>query len=129
MISLDTNIFIYWLEKNTDFYEISAQIIKKIYSGEISATCSSLVLAEIYNNNQLIFEAIKNLPNLKIVNVSDEVSELAGKLRFGYGLKVIDSVHIASAIISGSDSFITNDVYLSKKNISKISIILPTKFL
>ncbi len=129
MISLDTNIFIYWLEKNTEFYEISAQIIKKIYSGEISATCSSLVLAEIYNNNQLLVEAIKNLPNLKIVNVSDEVAELAGKLRFGYGLKVIDSVHIASAIISGSDSFITNDVYLSKKNISKISIILPTKFL
>ncbi|MEI7838701.1 MAG: PIN domain-containing protein [bacterium] len=129
MISLDTNIFIYWLEKNTEFYEISAQIIKKIYSGEISATCSSLVLAEIYNNNPLLVEAIKNLPNLKIVNVSDEVTELAGKLRFGYGLKVIDSVHIASAIISGSDSFITNDVYLSKKNISKISIILPTKFL
>ncbi len=129
MISLDTNIFIYWLEKNTEFYEISAQIIKKIYSGEISATCSSLVLAEIYNNNQLLVEAIKNLPNLKIVNVSDEEAELAGNLRFGYGLKVIDSVHIASAIISGSDSFITNDVYLSKKNISKISIILPTKFL
>lgn len=129
MISLDTNIFIYWLEKNTEFYEISAQIIKKIYSGEISATCSSLVLAEIYNNNPLLVEAIENLPNLKIVNVSDEVTELAGKLRFGYGLKVIDSVHIASAIISGSDSFITNDVYLSKKNISKISIILPTKFL
>src|SRR5579859_4430909 len=127
MIAIDSNVFIYWLEKNPDFYEASTTIIKQVYSGDQQASCSSVVLTEIYNGSEKVHEAILKLPNLSIIPTTDVVARLAGKLRYAHNLKVIDAVHAASALHSGAGVLITNDIPLSKKKIPGLSIALLTK--
>jgi predicted nucleic acid-binding protein len=127
MIALGSNIFIYWLERNPEFYELSAEIIKQIHADKQQACCSILVLTEIYSENSQAIKAITNLPNLSAIPVTQEVAELAGKLRYTHGIKVIDSVHAASALHGGADTFLTNDIPLSKKEIPCLTIKLLTK--
>ncbi|HUD06396.1 MAG TPA: PIN domain-containing protein [Candidatus Saccharimonadales bacterium] len=127
MISIDSNIFIYWLERNPEFYEASAAVIKQVYSGDQIASCSVLVLAEIYDGSSQTMEAILKLPNLSIIPTTEEVAELSGKLRYTYTLKVIDAIHAASALHSGASSIITNDIPFSKKKIPGLAITLLTK--
>lgn len=127
MIAIDSNIFIYWLERNPEFYDASANLIKQVYSGELAASCSTLVLTEIHNDSSQTMEAVLKLPNLFITPVTKEVAEQAGQLRVKYGLKTIDAVHAASAISSGATTLVTNDVPLSKKKLPGLTISLLTK--
>jgi len=127
MIAIDSNIFIYWLERNPDFYKASTGIIKQIYSGNQSASCSAIVLTEVYNGSTRVTDAIVKLPNLTIVPTTEAVAFMAGKFRHEHKLKVIDSIHAASAFISGADSLITNDISFSKKKIPGLIIMLLTE--
>ncbi|HUY53397.1 MAG TPA: PIN domain-containing protein [Candidatus Dormibacteraeota bacterium] len=127
MIAIDSNIFIYWLERNPDFYKASTEIIKQIYSGDKPASCSAIVLAEVYNGSSRVTDAIVKLPNLTIVPTTEAVAFLAGKFRYEYKLKVIDAIHAASAFISEADLLITNDIFFSKKKIPGLTIALLTE--
>lgn len=127
MIAIDSNIFIYWLEHNPEFYEASTNVITQVYSGDQTASCSVMVLAEIYSDSGQSIEAILKLPNLSIIPTSKEVAEMAGRLRYSYNLKVIDAIHAASALHSGASSIITNDTSFSKKEIPGLTITLLTK--
>lgn len=127
MIAIDSNIFIYWLERNPEFYEASAALIRQVYSGDQIASCSVLVLAEIYNGSSQAMEAILKLPNLSIIPITEEIAELAGRLRYAHELKVIDATHVASALHSGASSIVTNDIPFSKKKIPGLTIKLLTK--
>jgi predicted nucleic acid-binding protein len=127
MIAIDSNVFIYWLERNPEFYAVSTQLIKQVYSGDQPASCSAIVLTEIYNGSDQTIEAILKLPNLSIIPAVKEVTELAGKLRYKYNLKVIDAIHAASALHSGASSIITNDITFSKKKIPGLTVTLLTQ--
>jgi predicted nucleic acid-binding protein len=122
MIALDTNVFIYWLERNPEFYAKSADIIKKIYTKSDNACCSVLVLSEIYMGDKKHYEAIENLPGLTICDVTKEITELAGKLRHENGIRVIDSIHIATALQHKAKELITNDKQLLGLKISGLKI-------
>ena len=127
MIAIDSNIFIYWLERSPEFYEASAQLIQQVYSGDQIACCSAVVLTELYSDSRQTIEAILKLPNLSIVSTTEAVAELAGKLRYECGLKTIDAIHAASALHSGAKSIITNDTAFSKKKIPGLTITLLPK--
>ena len=127
MIAIDSNVFIYWLERNPEFYEVSASLIQQVYSGDQIASCSAVVLTEIYSDSRQTIEAILKLPNLSIVPTTETVAELAGKLRYTYGLKTIDAIHAASALHLGASSIITNDIPFSKKKIPGLTITLLTE--
>lgn len=127
MIAIDSNIFIYWLERNPEFYEASAEVIKQVYSGDQTASCSTIVLTEIYSGSDKVIEAILKLPNLSVIPTTEAVAELAGKLRHTHNLKVIDAIHAASALHSGASSLITNDIPFSKKTIPGLNITLLTR--
>gem|GEM_PF-2024170 len=62
---------------------------------------------------------------LHFIPVSRKILELSGELRLTNNLKVIDSIHIASALVSSASVFVTNDHMLAKT----ASSIIPTKTL
>jgi predicted nucleic acid-binding protein len=121
-IAIDSNIFIYWLERNPEFYKASTNIIMQVYSGDKIASCSTLVLTEVHSGVSQAIEAVSGLPNLQLVPVNEGVAESAGSLRYKYGLKTVDAIHVASAIYSGASTLITNDISLTKKKIPKLII-------
>ncbi|MCI5218746.1 MAG: PIN domain-containing protein [Candidatus Electrothrix sp. LOE2] len=55
---------------------------------------------------------------------SSEVFDKATELRAQYSLKTPDAIHLAAALVSGCDVFLTNDLRLNRVSV-KISIEVP----
>jgi len=51
----------------------------------------------------------RTFPHLSVLPVTDEIAERAAILRASYGLKTPDAIQLATALISASDAFLTND--------------------
>ncbi len=113
MIAIDSNILIYYLEKHPEFFDKSYKLIRSFGPGSNAGVCSELVIAEIFST-QGVVSGLYNASFLHFVPVSREILEEAGKLRLTHNLKVIDSIHIASAIKSKATIFVTNDFKLAK---------------
>ncbi|WP_134702518.1 PIN domain-containing protein [Ammoniphilus sp. YIM 78166] len=120
-VALDTNIFIYAFEQHPTYGQVVKRIFDKIEQGHLTGTTSTLTLTEILvkpikeGNNMLERRyklLINNFPNLEVVHVDIAVSEQAALLRGKYGLKTPDAIQVASAMVSNSDVFISNDVRL-----------------
>lgn len=122
-IALDTVIFIYFLEKNPQFYQLVKKIFYRIEQGDIRAGMSSLVFAELlvpayrsnYNSGaEKIIRLLRDFPNLKIIPVTTEISKESAKLRADFNLRTPDAIHAATALHNKSDFLITNDKDLQK---------------
>jgi len=132
-VGLDTNIFICCFEENPEFGPKSRKILEKIETGKLQAVCSSLVWAELIaqadiGSNSARVSDLKaqfvSIPNLGIVAADFEICELAGKLKSKYNIKLPDSLHLASAIHSKCDCFVSFD-----KNLKKVKEIRVVSFL
>jgi predicted nucleic acid-binding protein len=60
-----------------------------------------------------------------IVPLSRSVMEQATELRARYGFKTPDAIHLAAAIASGCDLFLTNDYRLDKCTEIKVEVVTP----
>ena len=117
-IALDTVIFIYALEGNEKFGEGTKQIFTAIEKGECRGFASDLVLAELMvkplrEGKLKIAEEyaleLPNFPNIAFLAPSRDIIIAAAKLRSKTNLKLIDALHLATAIDAGCQIFITND--------------------
>jgi len=122
-VFIDTNLFIYFVEKHPRYYTACSQIFKDIEAGHIKASTSTLSLLEILvqpyrqNKDDLIlkfYALLTTYPNLTWIPLTLEIADLAARLRAEYNLKTPDSIQAASAIISGSSGFICNDSVFKK---------------
>lgn len=126
---LDSNLFIYFLEGNLQFGGYAKEVFLSIEKGDLDACASELVFFEVLSskhlNDSTATKAKKTLESLPIRYYPADKTVLieASRLRREYGLGVLDSVHVASALTSGCEKFITNDERLTKKKVPSISII------
>lgn len=123
IIALDTVIFVYFLEKNPQYYTLTKDLFYRIERGDISANISNLVFAELlvpayrYSKKkqaEKIIHLLTSFPNLKISRVSNAISMEAARLRAVYNLRTPDAIHTATALINKADSLITNNKGLKK---------------
>jgi predicted nucleic acid-binding protein len=117
-VYLDTNILIYFLDKNPDYFPVAAAVIESIESGSIAGYTGDAVIAEILvkpyqsGNIELVssIKAFFNTENfLTICRHDAESFDLAAQLRAKYSQKFIDALHYATAIRAGCQAIITND--------------------
>jgi len=72
-----------------------------------------------------VFEGfISSLPNTKIQPVDYNIAKFAASLRGDYNLRTPDSIILSTALITCSEAFITNDIFLKKLNIKDIKILI-----
>lgn len=111
MVSLDSNIFIYILEKNSEFYETSFRLVASAIQAGEQIAVSTLVLAEIIGASlrkeaASFFEA----DSFVMYDVSRAIAIQAGELRYHHPrLRPADAVHLATALAAQCGQFITND--------------------
>ncbi len=115
---LDVNVFIYALEGFPEVSHALAALFKAIDSAAIQTVTSELALAEalikpIQNKNiqhQACYEmAIRSRRGLQVVPVLRTILLEAARLRGTTGLKLPDAIHLATALSSGYEVFLTND--------------------
>ncbi len=102
-----------------------------ITNNEIDFVWSFILLYENENNpfdlrKEAIFDFSKYAK--QVIGVNNDILILANEIRLS-GIKEKDSLHIASAIISNCDLFITTDDRILKYESKRIKIIDPIDFI
>ena len=122
-VYLDSNIFIYAVQKSDHWTKSAEALLKAIDEQKVRAVASELVLAEVLSKpfalgNTRHIEQYQRLlstgTGLSMVNVSREVLVLAAQLRGETGLKLLDAIHVATARFSKCDYFLTQDERLGR---------------
>ncbi|MBI4038929.1 PIN domain-containing protein [Candidatus Daviesbacteria bacterium] len=130
-ISLDTNILISALKRNHPKNEAARELIEQIKKIKPFVFISVLVIEEylihVYKQKQE-----KQIPNIlnfitleglcSVIDVNRQIAMSAAKLRVMYlSLRTPDAIHLASAIESGAETFITTDRKIPRK-IGKLTV-------
>lgn len=123
MILLDTNIYIYFLEKNPEFFESSERAIKEAlnYGPIILPTITVVeIMSGTDSDKVLSFFGGKQF---KVCDFTLEAAIVAGRLRYeNKTLKAADSILISTAIEQKAEYFVTNDKKLINLNLRKLEI-------
>lgn len=124
---LDTNVFLYAILYADEKAINCKNILMKMATGEIECFTSYLTWDEVtykirklLGNEQAIIygESFLRLANLKFVDVDRRVISEAQKIINSLKFASRDSIHLASALLSGCDLFVTDDSdFDSVKNI------------
>jgi len=127
-VVLDTSVFIYWLEGNSEFGPYALDVMRKIEDGQIQGFASELVLGELLIRpmklglSEIVESYIKDLPefpNLEFRAVDREVIIEAARLRAEYSIGFADALHVANASLLDT-VLITNDQGLIKPNLATV---------
>lgn len=127
LVALDSNIFIYNLEQNPQYISFTDEIFNRLGRNKLKAVTSIISLTETLSYPKTgsvvkqITEDFYSTPNLKIVEVGQEVAVEAAAIRREYGFKLPDAVQLATAVFAKAKAFITNDHRL--KSFRKLKII------
>lgn len=121
--ALDTVALIYFLERHPIHHDTAKRILKRIEDGEIAGVVSSLVFAELLvpayraddnSRAESVLRLLRSFPNLRILDITPEISAAAARQRARYGLRTPDAIHAATALAAGADVLVTNDRDLLK---------------
>ena len=124
-VHLDSNILIYFIEKNPKYHALIIPIFRWIDEGRLKAVSSTLSVLEVLvhplrqNRPDLAADyrtILLGNPNLTIVSVDTAVAELGASLRATSSYRIPDAIHLATALKCGAEIFLTNDRRLRSVN-------------
>lgn len=128
---LDTAPVIYFVENNPQYFHLVEPFYAALDKQLITAVTSPITLVEcLYypyrQKDRRLVQAFQSLlihgPQTLFVPTSAPISDQAAQLRVAYNLRMADSLQIATAILAGCDSFLTNDKQL--KRVSELKIVV-----
>ena len=134
-IGIDSLCFIYYFEANDTFGETAKTLFSALNKRSLKGTCSVLVMSEILafehlQSDSILYEKTKiklrTTPNVRIVPIDETIAELAAIIKVKYHIELPDGIHIATAIVSKQDCFITNDKKLKK--ITELPVLILSDF-
>jgi predicted nucleic acid-binding protein len=121
-IGIDTMIFIYAFEEHPAHASFLRSFFSALEKGEMESVTSSVTITECltqpYRVKDFALAAqymalFRNFPHLSVVPVTDDIAERAAFLRASQNLKTPDALQLATALLSDSNFFLTNNQSLS----------------
>lgn len=129
-VYIDANIFIYFLDGNEPSLSMVSPFLEKVMMGEIIGYTGDAAIAEVmvypYKlGNLAVIEKFKAFfaqdDFLTILNHDSKSFDLASSISGTKGMKLVDSLHMATALKSNCDYLITHDKGI--KSVDGIKII------
>ena len=128
---LETAPIIYYVEENQNYIALMEAVIEAIENTSLKATSSVLTLTEVlvhplkHGNTQLVqtYQMIlTNNSDLRLTPITSSIAKTAADLRARHNLRTPDALHLATAIESASDAFLTNDLALQR--VTEITVLV-----
>jgi predicted nucleic acid-binding protein len=122
IVGIDTPIFIYHLEANEKYLNVSQKCLSSLENGRWHGVTSIITLMEINVHPWRVgredvarkYETLlMNFPNLKMVDIDRDVARVAAQLRARFDIRSPDALQLASSLVMGAHGFLTNDRRLS----------------
>ena len=123
-IFIDTAPFIYFLEDHPVYSDTIKQFLMQCIERDVRIVTSVVTVEEylVYpyakQRMDLVdnFKAFMECLNVDIIDINENIAELAAKLRGKYeGFKGMDALQIAAAMEGQCDTFFTNDKQLMRE--------------
>ncbi len=117
-VYLDSNTFIYFLDRNPVYFPLVAPILEAIDDGRITGVTGDAAVAEVMvrpyqASDPVLIAGIKSFFGsagfLSVRPHDADAFDLAAQLRARHGMKFIDALHVATAINAECRYLITND--------------------
>ncbi len=118
VVAIDTPVFIYFLEDHAEYSAAAEHILVDLPGDDDQLLTSVLTIAEVatgpYRDEKpslAIAHAarIRMIGNLQVRDVDSDIAQAAARIRARYGVRLPDAIHLATAVQSDADVFITND--------------------
>lgn len=135
VLGLDTGIFIYHLEDNPVYANLTQPLFAAVETGRVSAEVSALIAGEVLTGPKKAGDTEMMLhyrhvfgtfPNLNWHDADMQVMETMSDLRAQYGLRTPDAIHLATALLNGAAAFVTNDAQL--KAVMELEVLVLEDF-
>ncbi len=123
LLCVETAPFIYYTENRPIYFDKMQAIFDRMNHGQFEVLCSVITLSETLNkpiesNDQRLINAynslFENTYGITLVSVNKSIARRAAGLRARYNLKTPDALHIATALETGCQAFLTNDIALKR---------------
>jgi predicted nucleic acid-binding protein len=122
LLYLDTVILIYFIEQQGTFHARAARRLAMLQAAGDEVAISDLVRMECRIgplrsgdvSGLADFDVFFANPDVRIVPLTPVVFDRAAEIRAHYGFKTPDSIHLAAALESGCDRFMTHDARLAR---------------
>lgn len=120
---IDSAPLIYYIEEDTKYIRYMDHIFWLLKETSTQAITSVIILTEVLNkpmqlgNTKLLNdyrEILASNSAFQLHLVDSNVAERAAELRAKYNLRTPDALHVATALVSGCKSFLTNDKALGR---------------
>jgi len=123
---------VYYVEENPTYVERMDAVIAAIENTPIEAVSSVITLTEVLTHplrlGQTHYERayrdiLPHSSGFELVPVTVESADLAARLRARYNLRTPDALHIAAALTTGCDAFLTNDRALQRVDVTRMLVL------
>lgn len=117
-IALDTSVFIYQLERNPRYSELTDEIFRWLERPGHSAVTSTVKMTELlvhpYRESSqqladLYYALLTTYPNLEWVAPDLEVADMAARIRATQRLRTPDALQAATALHARATALVAND--------------------
>ena len=121
-VYLDSNLYIYLLEGIDVYRRPMVALAAELDRQDVSVIASELLFAELLprpvrdGRPALVasyLELLQGTPRITLTSVDRNVILRAVHLRADFGLRSMDAMHVATALVHGCETFITNDERLN----------------
>ena len=120
-VFFDTALFIYYLEDDGVFYEKAEKIFTDNRNADLvtsTVTVGEYLTGAFKNSDEQNASDFKNTVKdygIEVVPISWDIAEEAARIRARFkGFKMMDSLQLATAKVSGCDLFVSNDKQLKQ---------------
>lgn len=134
-IAIDSNVFIYYLEDDGALGQAAEELLNLVVANKDTGVASELVYLEMLSDTDITPSQLSKIEEFLSSStvvfgvVNKSVLLYAAKLRRKHStLKAPDAIHLATAINSKCDVFVTNDKKLASLKQSEIKVVLLTDF-
>lgn len=123
VVGLDTAPLIYLIEEQATYLPVVRPFFEALDREEFRVVTSTLTVTEVlvhpmrHGDHELANryrDILLNATSLTTLPVSEEIAEQAAELRARHNLRTPDAIQLATALIAGASSFLTNDSRLPR---------------
>ena len=123
LVGFDTPPFIYFVERHPTYVAVLHRVFQRMNAGLLDGITSVITLAEVLvhpkrTGDQQLEEVCKELllrgQGLRVLAIDPAIADVAADLRARYTIRTPDALQIASALVAGCQTFLTNDADLRR---------------
>jgi predicted nucleic acid-binding protein len=131
-LGFDTPAFIYYVERNPSHVTLVREILRRLSAELFTGHTSIITLAEALTYPKRIQDSaleqsyrllLLNTRNIETHDTDAVTADSAADLRARYNLRTPDAILLATALQSGCEAFLTNDLRLQRVRELRILIL------